>query len=191
MLKRFILCASILMTLLPGPAFAQILGARAILEISKTAYTQRSMEIYLLVRFILQGGNVSEYHLRKENWLTALQNFKKDMIIATESERLRQLRLSESEQTELLGKVNTALQAKAIQGYVIVLGITQADIRNAVNKFVLTDILIKNAEQSFRSNSKNKGTAFNFEEWETQLERSYFIRFFSEAEIFKPITPNL
>jgi hypothetical protein len=172
-----------------SPVTAQILGNRLILDINNISFTQRELEVYILVRKILdhQVNMQENYRMKQELWVPSLEDFKNDMLMVMESERLRQSRGSEQERQKLYAEVETATQNNFIQGYIILLGINSQDLKAAVDKYMLTLALKKNPE-IYGKNNKQK---ISFEEWISQLEKSYFLHFFNEADIYKPITPNI
>jgi hypothetical protein len=158
-----------------------ILGDRIILKINTSVFSQRDMELHLMILAALDDVRSPKlFPLTNSNWLQALLLFKNDMLTYSEAEKLRQLRFEEQERSKQLATVTSNLANATYQENIKRLGIKNAEISEHLSKI----LIITQLKRSLEDKTKSKE---DYNTWLTKTEKNYFFRFFEDAQTYKPI----
>lgn len=189
------LCIAILLTGFSLTAFARVLGDRAVLSINNVTYTQRQVELYIVIKESLRRNTAIESArvVTASNWREALTVFTEDMIVYQESLRLGGLQAAD----QLIDRFATLIKEKnekspLFRSTMSRLGADQIGITHVL------DSVIRVA--AFRRSKDRQATtaAADVEElddgvkpsWLSDLEARSIVRRYEGAEQFIAIAPT-
>lgn len=158
---------------------------RILLKIDDLVFSQRDLEIFFMLGAMLEiEGSRDYFPLQKSNWHPALVAFKESMLIYTEADKLRQIRLNETELKKDQLKVNHAIKSQEFASSLKRLQVEKAELDGALQKIQT----IKNFKITYQSHASSKNKDFSLmKQWISGLEKKYFVRFFDQSDNYFPI----
>jgi hypothetical protein len=176
-------------------AGAVVLGDRAVLSINNTTYTQRQVEMYIVIKESLRKNTALESAriVHAGNWLEALTVFTEDMIIHQESLRLGGLQATD----QLIDRFSNLIKEKNVKSPLFRatmdrLGADQVGVTRVL------DTVIRVA--AFRRSKDRQATSTGTPEiddvdnsqpsWLSELKDRAIIRRYEGAQAFLEISPT-
>ncbi|MBI2603513.1 MAG: hypothetical protein HYW48_10715 [Deltaproteobacteria bacterium] len=171
--------------------FPRSLGAetividRMILKINETAFTQREVETYFLVKAVTSA----DYNLlpNEQTWGKVLTEFKNDILLYEESQKLRHV--SPTPQADL-DKTMNLLREKTKHGlpgaFAERLALKEQDLLTALQIFLKVEKVRDQKATPIGSHKRSSDGRLAI----SDLEQKNYVRFFDDAEVYKLIQPN-
>lgn len=162
----------------------KLLVDRMLLKINDTAFTQRDAETYLLLKAILQEDRT--LIPSAQSWTKGLREFKNDMLLYEESQKLRHISpFTESQLNQLMGQIQKQSKEGPAGELAKRLALSEGDWKDALQIFLKVE-KAKNTEHSPAEKRQTSGGNQKFSE----LEKKNYVRFFEDAESYKVIHPS-
>jgi hypothetical protein len=179
----------------PKTLYAQV-GDRAVLAINNVTYTQRQIEMYIVVKESLRKNNSVESArvVNAGNWNEAVTVFTEDMIIYQEAQRLGGLQAPD----QLVEKFVNLIQEKSkksdvFRSTMIRLGADQVGITQVLDS-VIRIASFRRSKDRQASTSDNSGEiedqAGAIPEWLTEITDRAIVRRYEGTNQFLDIAPN-
>ncbi len=162
---------------------AEILFDRVLFKINDASFTQREMEIYLLVKALQLSQN--ELIATEKNWQSALLNYKNAMLIYEESKKLHLSTEQVGLDKQVLALRTMILNDKALNMLGDRLGIDDKDIELTLHISARVE-KAKNVQKESLNDSLGIPPAKKV----PILDRKNFVRIFDDAEIYRLIQPK-
>lgn len=171
--------------MLPLKTLASTLVDRLVVEVNGEAFSQRDLEVYLLVKQVLQGQPPETAKFVATNWKGILAEFTEDMLIRQETDRLGSFQASVERFKTSLKQVQSAFKTQNfLRTETARLGIDNKSLVRSVT-FVLRIMVYKeNKERQFPRASKTSSPV-----WSGRLKERAFVRIYEDARRFKKIEP--
>ena len=172
----------------------QAIRDRLILEIQyqgvndqSSHYTQREMEIYLLIKQLIEGKLPSQVVFVTEvNWTEQVSAFEEDMFILQESQSMGRLLPGKKRINKANGKIGIAIsKSQDIKKYFSLLDIEKESQTVAISN-VLQIIDFRESKSKFLRTDRPKSRS-----WIDSLKDKYFVRYYKSAKKHVPIYPNI
>lgn len=176
----FILCS-----FFPSLAFADVIVDRIVLKINDSAFTQRELETYLLVKAVRKKQR--ELVATQENWERAVKYFKNDMLIHEESRKLKYPVETPATLPQDVKDIQASLQAdgewKALADRLL---INEKDIEAVVRMLLRVEKYKgEQRETSLDTVSVPPARRVPF------LEKRNYVRFYDDAMSYRRIEPRV
>lgn len=160
------------------------MGDRLVLEIGRHTFTQRYLELYIGVKFLLtkrlsypySGGFITSH-----TWQSALEMAKQDMLISIEAKRLGRFYPVPSTIMRLAQDIDYFLRSdQNFANLVLRLGANRRKLLKIAAEVIQIDEFLRNKSRS-DSNQQNS--------WLENIEKQYIVRYFQGYENYIPIQP--
>ncbi len=164
----------------------EILGNRMILQVNNFSYTQREIEIHFLIKTAIKPLFLDKEDfslINEKNWEKQLDQFKNDMIVFIESQKLGKFQPTEEKINEAKIAARNAFEAdpklKKIKEHLDVSS-------ELITKFIVILLQVDDFKISRRSLS-DRVSFYRAERWFQELEGRYVTRFFYGTSEYQPI----
>lgn len=156
---------------------------RLLLKINDSAYTQRELEIFLLIKAIQKRDKT--LLASEQNWKLALKNFKNDMLLYEESRKLRYSIESSKDLSTEVQQIKDAMEADAeFKAYAGRLGIHTKDIEQKLRISLRIEKYKIDQRDSAFENPNAMSARFSL------LEKRNYVRYYNDADVYVYIQPN-
>lgn len=91
-------------------AYAAQMLDRMVLEVNKTAYSQRQIEVYCLIREVSDSPETGPKGVTAKNWRQRLMQFRSEMIVEQEAQRLGTVKPTAKMVSDMLAKISRRRQ---------------------------------------------------------------------------------
>lgn len=180
MIQSFLLALLVTFT---APLSGAVLFDRVLFKIGEASFTQREMEIYLLVRNL--QFDRKEPIANEQNWSSTLQNFKNAMLVYEESKKLH-LNIEQAGLDKQVATIkNAILNDKSLTELSDRLGVDEKDIE-------LTLLVSARVEKAKHVQKENLSETLGIPPAKkvSALDKKHFVRFFDDAETYRLIQPK-
>lgn len=172
-------------------AAQEVVGDRILFEIDNKFYSQRQMEIFLLVRSGMEFSHSAKKFkiVTAENWEDAKTNFEIDMKILKEATRLGSYNPSEDMVQKNVEKLlQRSRQLPAFVEKYNVLGVNTQEIYNYVGYYLQIDGYQKAKSNSLEFIESDVGNEGNI--WLSKIKNKFLTRWLSGSEKYLMISPG-
>ena len=159
---------------------------RVILNINKTHYTQRELEVYFFVKKILTK-KIKLYELTEKSWPTLLEEFKNDFLVYQSAKEIafygKSNEQKESLESFFLKTRSLEKRYKNISAIFALLKPSESELQKALLSYqIIQNFLIR------KRNMENAGEVSKEKPlWLLSLEKEAHIRFYKRAGIYESI----
>ena len=151
------------------------LGDRLILEVGKNTYTQRQLELHLVIKSIIQNQQFNP--ISPSNWLQSLNEFSEDMVIFLASQEIGRFQPQNKKvQIETQRFYDLASKSSQLKSFMERMDVKKVNILENVSKILQIEDYKK---------LKVKDTT-----WKSNLSNIYNLRFFEESKKYIEIHPS-
>ena len=151
------------------------LGDRLILEVRKNTYTQRQLELHLIIKSIIQNQQFKP--IGPSNWLQSLNEFSEDMVIFLASQEIGRFQPQNKKvQLETQRFYDLASKSSPLKSFMERMDLKKVNILENVSKILQIEDYKK---------IKVKDTT-----WKSNLSNLYNLRFFEESKKYIEIHPS-
>ena len=156
-----------------------IIGDRLLMEINHYTFSQRQMEVYLLVKNLINKKGEKVPIPGAENWLESVEKFKEDMFIYLEAKRLGRFQAPDEKIQSIAKDLQRQLDADpSLKNIAQRLGVDRQTLLRAAGNVVQV--------QEFRSLKSMNGEAG----WIKNLASKYVVRSFKGSYEYRFIHPS-
>ena len=157
----------------------QTLGDRLLMDINHYTFSQRQMEVYLLVKSMIYNSENSMVQLNQKTWLSSIEKFREDMIIYLETKRLGRFQPPDDKVQSITRDLERRLYSTpAISKEAKRLGLDRLTLLRAVANVIQVEEYRK-----LKSMNQEPG-------WVKLLEPKYVVRSFKGSLKYQRIFPN-
>jgi hypothetical protein len=169
------------------------IGDRVVVEINNIVYTQRQLEVYITVKESLKSAQSSEIRfVNASSWPVFLEEFKQDMIIEQEAQRLASFNPTE----RMILKAEEIYRNKIENNIELREAMLKLDIdKNTLIRTIPSALRIEAFRRSKEKRTdelKEKEVASGLvsgpkQQWLIELEQRAVVRFFDGATSYEPV----
>ncbi|MBC7659773.1 MAG: hypothetical protein H7249_08695 [Chitinophagaceae bacterium] len=170
---------------------------RLIVEISGKSYSQKQLEVYVLLRTIAMGEGVKRGLPSAETWAEHVENFKNDMIVYTQLENDQQKLDSfvpDFKNVATAEKALVSAQAKdpALDAFIRQRQLTEAEISRILTILFRVEAYTKNRLQLSALKTNEESSFISIDpktDWFVALSKATSYRYYAHAKDYKTLTP--
>lgn len=156
------------------------LGDRLLMEINHYTFSQRQMEVYLLIKNLIYRPKAPTIKLNQSNWFKSIEEYRDDMVIYLETKRLGRFQPPDDRVQSISKSIEHRLnRSRIIQNNAARLGIDRLALLRAVANVI-------QVEEYRKLKSMNREAG-----WLKSLAPKYVVRSFKGSEKFQEIHLNL
>ncbi|NRA44025.1 MAG: hypothetical protein HRU09_03605 [Oligoflexales bacterium] len=157
----------------------QELGDRLLMDINHYTFSQRQMEVYLLIKSLIYKTGKQKAKLNQDNWLPSIEKFREDMIIYLETKRLGRFQPPDDKVQSIARDLERKIyKSTVIRADASRLGLDRLTLLRAVASVVQVEEYRK---------LKSMGQEPS---WIKALEPKYVVRLFKGSHRYQSINPN-
>ncbi len=157
---------------------------RAVIEVNKTTFTQRSMELYFTVKSVFESNDSqtkTPFFLNKENWSKYLSQFTRDMVLFKDAQRAGSFLPSKKRLQESAQKIHQTMdQDPNLKKELHRLAVTVEDIAVTLGR-------VSRVQTYLASKSRSLSTPIKKSQWLEGIVESSVIRFYEGASEYTPL----
>ena len=158
---------------------SQDLGDRLLMDINHYTFSQRQMEVYLLIKSMIYTTKGPLVKLSQTNWLNSIEKFREDMIIYLETKRLGRFQPPDDKVQSIARDLERRIyKSPNIKGDAQRLALDRLTLLRAVANVIQVEEYRK-----LKSMSQEPG-------WVKSLEPKYVVRSFKGSHRYQTIHPN-
>ncbi|MFK7823676.1 MAG: hypothetical protein AB8G05_05955 [Oligoflexales bacterium] len=162
-----------------GQDSTQVLGDRLLMDINHYTFSQRQMEVYLLIKALIYKPENPRVKLNQESWLSSIEKFREDMLIYLETKRLGRFQPPDDKVQNITRDLERRLyNSPNIQEDAKRLGLDRLTLLRTVANVIQVEEYRK-----LKSMNQEPG-------WVKSLEPKYVVRSFKGSHKYQKISPK-
>lgn len=171
----------------------EILVDRLILEIGVNSFTQRQLELYMTLKRTLQDQDPKEVvFINKENWTKSIFEYRDDMILIQEANRLGHGRPSKKildDAVKYILKVRSV--SVSFDTFIKKMGASSQEIKRVLASIFQVRIFSLSKNKAKNKHENKIKQLEKHKVWLKDIKSKYAFRFYEGAQYYKSIRPYI